>query len=293
MVFAPALNRFFTLTVMTLGLSLWAGCNVAEPSTSANSVRANAASDKFLAINSEPKGATIPIEPNGPADTVRVFYKHLRDNKIREALHLTNMRLAIEGLTDGELNEFAIDFSHVASLVPEVIEINGEIVTNNKATVTAVLPSTDSDESELQKINLRKDGDVWVILSADETTEARIKKEGKNYFYSLKIDVKQEEARQMLERISKAELAHSVQNAGLYAEMQTLVTAGLLPPDIKTSESTGYNYILSLSADKKTYFATATPAVYGKTGKLSFRLEPDPKGLSRITSNDLGGKPIR
>lgn len=270
-----------------LAVSILSACTAAEPKTSANSASpiANAAS------KAGSSGATIPLTPNGPADTVRVFYKHLRANKFREALHLTNMRGAIEGLTDAELKEYSVDFASVAKLVPEVIEINGEIITAGKAVVTANLPNEDGGKNEIQTINLRKDDDVWVILSVDEATEERIKKEGKNYFQSLKIDVKQEEARQMLERISKAQLAHSLQNRGLYTDMQALIKAGLLPEDVKTSESTGYNYAIDLAADKKKYTASATPAIHGKTGRLSFLLELDARGISRVTSKDIGGKP--
>jgi len=278
-------NIGILLSLLVITSSLLS-CTAAETKTSPNTNSANTSAKNAAEVS-------IPIDANGPADTVRVFYRHLKAKKIREALYLTNMRPAVEGLTETELKEFAADFAALAALVPEVVEINGEIVTGGKATVTANLPNEDGDRNELQKINLRRNGDVWVILSADEPTEERIRKEGKNYFYSLKIDTKQDEARAMLERVSKAQLAHSVQNGGLYADMKTLIGGGLLPPDITSSDSTGYNYALNLSTDKKTYFATATPAIYGKSGNLSFLLEPDPKGLSRITSKELGGKPMK
>ena len=100
------------------------------------------------------------------------------------------------------------------------------------------------------------------------------------------------EAKAMLERISKAELAYSLQH-GSCAEFQVLITEGLLPDDVLTSTSTGYNYAVQLTSDKRRYFATATPAVYGKTGKRSFLLELDSKGISRVTSKDNGGQPMK
>jgi len=72
--------------------------------------------------------------------------------------------------------------------------------------------------------------------------------------------------------------------------MAKWIASGLLPDDIKTSESTGYNYVINLAADKKQYFATATPATYGKSGKMSYILKLDGKGISRVTSADNGGK---
>ena len=236
------------------------------------------------------KGATIQIDAGGPADTVRAFYKLLREKKFREAIFLTNLRPAIEGLTDTELKDFSLDFEAIAGQVPAEIEINGEIITGDQATVTANLPNDDGDKKEIQTIKLRKEGDVWVIMTADDEAAKKIKEEGKNYFYNLRIATHEDEARKMLERISKAELAHSLQNGGVCTDMQTLVTDGLLPDDIKTSDSTGYNYTIELIGDKHQYFATATPAVYGKSGKLSFLLQLDAKGISHLTSKDIGGK---
>jgi hypothetical protein len=188
------------------------------------------------------KNASIDILPNSPADTVRAFYQDLREKKFREAIYLTNLRPAVEGLTDAELKDFQIDLEALAGQVPAQIDINGEIVTGSEATVTAKLPGEDPDKLEMQEIRLRKDGDVWVILSVDDETALAVKKEGKEYFYNLRIDTHHEEAKRMLDRISKAELAYSIQNGGVYAEIPALIDGGLLPPDVKSSVSTGYNY---------------------------------------------------
>ena len=83
---------------------------------------------------------TIEIKPNSPADTVRAFYKHLREKKVREAIFLTNLRPAVEGLTDNELKELDVDFAALATEVPAEIQINGEIISGDKASVTTKLP---------------------------------------------------------------------------------------------------------------------------------------------------------
>ncbi len=276
--------KHVTVTAL-LSVALAGACSVAESKnpTSPKSVDQTANS-------SEPKGATIPIDAGGPADTVRAFYKLLKEKKFREAIFLTNLRPAIEGLTDMELKDFAVDFEALAGEVPAEIEINGEIITGDAATVTVNMPNEDGDKKELQKINLRKENGIWVILSVDEEAEKKIKQEGKNYFYALRIETHEQEARTMLERVAKAEIAHSLQSGGEYADMQTLVTAGLLPDDIKTSESTGYSYTIELSDGGKKYSATATPANYGKSGRLSFRVQLDAKGIGHISSKDNGGK---
>lgn len=239
-----------------------------------------------------PPGAVIEIKPGSPSETVRAFYAKLRERKIREAIFLTNLRPAIEGLTDDELKEFAVDFEAVAANVPADVEINGEIISGDSATVTAKLPNEDNDKIELQEIRLRKEGEIWVILSADDAVEKQIKKEGKNYFLALRIETHEKEAKKMLDRIAKAEMVHALQNKGELAEIAKLIELGLLPSDVTSADTTGYHYSLKLSADRKRYSATATPSVYGKSGKLSFLVDLDAEGKPRMRSADNGGKPI-
>jgi hypothetical protein len=281
---------FFTLAVLSVSLSCStaASKNVSAPDGSASGA-------KEISKSAEPagKGATITIDPNSPADTVRAFYKLLREKKFRDAIFLTNLRPAIEGLTESELKDFSVDFEAIAGQVPTEIQINGEIISGDSATVTANLPDPEYDEMSLQQIKLKKINGTWIIQTVDEEAETRISTEGKNYFYNLRIETHEDEARKMLERISKAELAHSLQNGGAFTDMESLIKTGLLPDDIRTSLSTGYDYAVRLADNKRSYFATATPAEYGKSGKLSFLLELDNKGISRVSSKDNGGKPMR
>ena len=270
-------------------------CSVAEPKASANVNAVPSSANSSVALNSAPavpKGATIEIEPNGPADTVRAFYRLLKEKKFREAIFLTNLRPAVEGLTDTELKDFALDFEALAGTIPAEVEINGEITTGDIATVTANLPNEDGDKNEIQTIKLRRENGVWIITTADDEAAKRIKAEGKQYFYNLRIETHQEEARKMLERISKAQLAYSLQNGGVVTDFDTLISSGFLPDDVKTSESTGYSYVVNLTPDKRRYTATATPATYGKSGKMSYFLQLDGKGVSHVTSKDTGGVPM-
>ena len=287
-------TRTLTLLYCLISLSVFAaGCSVAEPASTLANVERPASSNGAAPVNAEPaaKGPTIEIEPNGPADTVRVFYKHLRERRFREALFLTNLRPAIEGLTDIELKDFALDFESIAGAVPAEVEINGEIITGESATVTANLPNNATDKTELQTIRLQKKSDnFWMILTVDEIAAKKIKNQGKNYFYQLRIETHEHEARKMLERISKAQLAHSLQNNGLFTDMRSLIESGLLAEDAATSASTGYDYAINVAPDNTTYNATATPSEYGKSGKLSFLLNLDAKKISRVSSKDTGGK---
>ena len=273
-----------TLLAVTVAISvmLACSCSVAESKTSPK-----------RALDGPNDSRHITIDPEGPADTVRVFYKLLREKKFREAIFLTNLRPAIEGLTDMEMQDFALDLEALAGQVPADIEITGEIITGDNAAVTANLPNADGDKRELQTIKLRREDKVWIIQTVDDETEKKIKQEGKNYFYALRIQTHENEARQMLDRIVKAELAHSLQNGGAYADMTTLINNGLLPDDIRTNGSTGYDYAIELSDGGKRYSATATPATYGRSGKLSFFLQIDGKGIAHVSNKDNGGKALR
>ena len=286
-----ALSRF-GLIICVLSISLFAGhgCSAAESKTAIPETKAAVPGAVPAAAAKTSRGATIEIKPNSPADTVRAFYAHLREKRFRDAIFLTNLRPAIEGLTDAELKEFQVDFESIAKHVPAEIEINGEIVTGNNASVTAKLPNEDLDKEEIQEIKLRKDGDVWVILTVDESAESRIKKEGKNYFPALRVETHQDEAREMLDRVAKAQMAFAATNQGLYGDMDALIAAQFLPSDIKSSESTGYVYTVTLASDRKTYSAGAVPAVYGKTGRLSFAVKLDKNSQPHLTSRDEGAK---
>ena len=209
------------------------------------------------ALPAKGRGPTIEIKPNSPADTVRAFYEALREKRFRQAIFLTNLRPAVEGLTDDELKEFQLDFESIAKYVPAQLEINGEVISGDMATVTAKLPNKDLDKEEIQQLRLRKEGDIWILLTVDEAAEKKIKQEGKNYFWALRIEAHQDDAREMLDRVAKAQMAFAATNQGLYGDMNALINAQFLPDDIRTSESTGYVYTVNLSSDRKKYSATA------------------------------------
>lgn len=288
-----------SLLALCLGVAVVSGCAVSAKSHDETStVPAETGEQKISSPQNAPKSpllkGRIQVKPNSPADAVRVFYKNLRERRFREAMLMTNLRPAIEGLTDAEMQDLSADFEPIAKQVPAEIQINGEIVSGNTATVTAKMPNDNTGALEDKPFTLRRENDGWIILTADEKAEAVVKKEGKNYFFSVRIEVHQTEAQMMLERIAKAQAIYSLRAQGAFADMQTLVAQGLLAADVQSSESTGYRYTISPSADKKKYFATAEPAVYGKTGKLSFLIEAEGANKeARFKSQDKKGEPLR
>jgi hypothetical protein len=283
------------LYVIIFSAALLSGCTAEAAKENSGSEIKSEFSKTSLPIESKnlESKSTIKIEPDSPADTVRAFYAQLREKKFREAMFLTNLRPAIEGLTDTELKELHVDFEPLAAQVPPDIEINGEIISKDKATVTAKLPDNDTDEIKLQEIKLRRENNVWIILTVDEQAEKDVKKEDKNYFTALRIKTHHEEAKAMLERVNKAQMVYATQNGGLYADTSVLIDKGFLPKDFLTAETTGYNYQIQISPDRKKYVAAATPAVYGKTGKLSFWFETNGNKTSTLKNKDGKGQALK
>ena len=286
-----------TVLSTSVCLSVITGCSVSaktETPVEKVSVESNTVGEKVSTVtkNSTAK-SKIQMTQGSPADTVRIFYKNLREKRFREAMMMTNLRPAIVGLSDAEMQDLSADFEPQALQVPEDLGINGEIITNNQATVTAKMPD-ETGKLELMEIQLRKEKDEWIILTADEKAENVAKKEGKNYFFTLRLDVHHAEAQNMMERIAKAQTVFALQSGGIFGEMTALVSQGLLPEDAQQSKSTGYHFKISVSSDKKTYLATAEPEVYGKSGKLSFLMVSEGSDKqARLKSADNKGLPLK
>ena len=61
---------------------------------------------------------------------------------------------------------------------------------------------------------------------------------------------------------------------------------GGVPKDLEDGETSGYKFVLTVSADTKTFVATALPVTYGKTGKNSFYAD-----INGLHGEDLNGQP--
>lgn len=293
-------KSFLQISVLGFSICLINGCAVSaksseETSSEKTTTQSTTVGEKSPDVtkNSTSK-SRIKITAGSPADTVRIFYKNLRERRFKEAMMMTNLHFAVEGLSDAEMQDLNNDFEPLAAQVPADIEIKGEIITNNLATVNANMPNPETGQLELTEVKLRREKDVWLIITADEQAEALAKKEGKNYFFMLRMDIHHAEAQIMMERIAKAQTLHAAQNGGNFADLNTLVSMQLLPEDINTARSTGYRFTISVVGNNKKYFANAVPDVYGKTGKLSFLLEADGNDQkARLKSDDNKGQPIK
>ena len=219
-----------------------------------------------------------------PTETVREFYKRMRERKYVEAFQLTIYTPAIEGLSAEELEELRPDFERMAAAIPEKIEVSGEQTSNDVATVFVKIADADKT-AQAEPVTLMRGASGWIV--GDRDSQAVVKQAGKKFFFEARIETHHNEVQSMLQRISIVQLAYASQHNNTYADFPTLVTAGLLPKDIEAPESMGYRFRLTLAKDAKSWTAGAEPTRYGRTGRLSFLLDQ-----TGIRSADVGGKPL-
>lgn len=228
--------------------------------------------------------ATTPAQqPRTPTETVREFYKALREKRFRDAFALSIYKPAIDGLTQAEMQDLQPDFEKLAANIPENIQFSGEQMSGDIATVFVKVASDASAQPE--PVALLRVGNVWIV--GDRENQEIVKKSGKDFFFKARIETHHNEAQAMLQRIAIAQLAYSQQHGGLYADLPTLISAGLIPKDIEGTDSTGYIFHVNTVNNAKSYTVSAEPAKYGRTGKLSFFMDQ-----TGIRSGDVGGKPL-
>lgn len=248
-----------------------------------------------------------------PTETVREFYKALREKRFREAFAMSVYNTAINGLTDAEFaslrtsfkklsdKEFAAlrpkfqpltaeeygdlqtDFENLAATITTDVTISGEQISGALATVFVQIKDADGKLTQAEPVALFREGNAWII--GDRDSADLVKQEGKDFFFNLRIKTHEEEARRMLQRIKLAEIVYTSQHKGALADIPALVAAGLLPKDVEATASTGYAFQLTLAAGGRAFTVFATPARYNRTGRLSFFMD-----ASGVKASDMGGK---
>ncbi|MBA3766561.1 MAG: hypothetical protein H0W99_06160 [Acidobacteria bacterium] len=218
-----------------------------------------------------------------PSETVREFYKALSEKRFRDAFAISTLKGAIEGLSNEEFEDLRPDFERMAVAAGNV-SISGEQVSGETATVFVRMKDANPSEPPDQ-VSLMRGGGIWVL--GDKASQEAVNKEGKKYFFKARIDTHHSEVQDMLRRINVGQFVYNKQHNGRYGDMPALIAAGLIPKDLESTESTGYRFHITLSADAKSFTAEAEPARYGRTGRLSFFMDQ-----TGIKSADMGGKPF-
>lgn len=244
----------------------------------------------------QPAPSTTAVAQNAssPTGTVQSFYKAMRERRFRDALMMTNLRPAVETLSQQELADLAPDFEPMASQVPEKIETSGEQVSGNSASVFVKANDPRTGELKLDELKLRRENNAWTVITGDPETETRAKTEGKDYFFKLRMETRHADIELTLQDIIKAQLAYSVQHNGDFTDLHSLAKERLIPNEVLDPKVMGYRFNIQLSTDRKKYTVNAEPVQYGKTGKLSFLLESNTNKSAgpSIRNADKNGSPL-
>src|SRR3989442_5095944 len=224
----------------------------------------------------------------GPSDVVREFYKAMREHRFREAWAMTIYKPGVEGLTADEMEDLRVDFEERAAKIPEQVEIMGEQISGNTATVFVKVPISESTpQITSEPVTLINSGGVWIIGS--EADQAEVKKKGRRFFLDALIDEHQSDIEDLLKRLVAVEAAYAQQHSGAFGDLPALIKAGLMSDEVGDPKAMGYTFRITIAKDSKSYVSTAEPARYGHTGKLSFWMDQ----TGNIKKEDHGGKPIK
>ena len=231
---------------------------------------------------------TLAQAQRSPTETMREFYRMMREKKFREAFGISIYRPAIEGLSTQEFEELRPDFEKMAIAVseriPAQVDITGEQISGDAATVFVKVLDADG-KAKVEPASLIKVDNNWIV--GDKENLELVKKVGKKFFFEARINAHHSDVQDMMTRISLAQVVYSQGHNGQFGNIAELITAGLLPKDIEGADSTGYRFQVVRSTDGKSWYATAEPAQHGRTGRLSFYLD-----AAGVRSGDNGGKPL-
>lgn len=219
-----------------------------------------------------------------PSDAVREFYKLMREKKFREAFAISIYQPAIEGLKPAEFDDLRPDFERLASAIPEKVDISGEQISGEGATVFVKVKGED-DKEQAEKIDLIRINGRWIV--GDRENQEIVIKAGKEFFFNARIDTHHSEVQSLLQRISLAQVVYSQGHSGKFGDLPALILAGLMPKDLEGTETTGYRFRITVGPEGKSWTASAEPAQYGRTGRLSFFMDQ-----SGVRNGDVGGKPL-
>src|SRR5215208_2191713 len=125
--------------------------------------------------------------PRSPAETVRDFYRMMREKKFREAFGISIYRPALEGLSPQEFEELRPDFEKMALAVsekiPPKVDITGEQISGDAATVFVKVLDADGKE-KVEPASLIKIDNNWIV--GDKENLELVKKAGKTFFFEAR-----------------------------------------------------------------------------------------------------------
>lgn len=220
------------------------------------------------------------LKTGSPSFVVKQFYELLRAKRYSEGFALSVYRLALEGLSTDDLRELEPEFERLATSLPDTVDIRGEQISGERATVFVKLPN----EAQSQEVVLMKLDGQWII--GDRDIHRELKKQGRSYFFNERMRVSEAEANEWLQEILGAELIY-FKAKQTYAPLEELIKLGGVSPDLADGIVNGYRFVVQVQANGQRFTVTAVPVTYGKTGRLSFFTDQ----TNLIRAEDKAGQP--
>src|SRR5215467_14897024 len=199
-----------------------------------------------------------------PTQTAMEFYRALREKRYADGFKLSVYRGAVEGSSEADFKELEGEFARTFAAIPEKIEPRAEKVDGDSAVVFLKFQGIDQPQS----VTLIRVNGQWLV--GDRETLKTVQAQGTAFFFNAKMAVSQDEVADLMNRIIGSELVYAEHKQGACASLEELIKLEALPVDVQNGDVSGYHIAVNLSADKKSFFVTAEPSRYGKTGKLSF-----------------------
>ncbi|MFN7947465.1 MAG: hypothetical protein U0Z53_19100 [Blastocatellia bacterium] len=215
-----------------------------------------------------------------PVAIVKKFYQQLHARKYVEGFRLSVYSPAVESLSPQEISELEPDFQRLAEHLPENVEISGEQISGDTATVFIKMPGAD----KTQEITLVRIDGHWRV--GDRDTYRVVKKQGHDFFFNVRISVSENEAAEWLEEIFGAEIIYQKAKSK-FTTLEELIQLGGVSKQLTSGAESGYRFELKLATDGQSFTVSAVPAEYGRTGRRSFFM--DQTGV--IRAEDRKGQP--
>lgn len=198
-----------------------------------------------------------------PAETVLAFYGLLREQRYMDGFAYSVYRDAVEGLSEADLVELMPEFQQTFAAIPEKIEIKGEQVGTDAATVFAAF----GDSAAVQEVALVKVDGRWLV--GDREALEQVQRDRTAFFFNARIHVNQTETYRILKRIVGSQDVR-FQSSKRYADLAELTSQDGLKGDFEGESASGYRFMVNLTPARDAYTVIAIPIKYGRTGKLSF-----------------------
>lgn len=112
-------------------------------------------------------------KPLSPKETVRRFYELLRQRKYVEAFQYSVYAPAVETLSPAQFKLLEAVFQAMTEAIPENVQLNGEQISGNLATVYLTSPESGTDSKEVVTVVNDKDNPMGVLKTETSDKAAR------------------------------------------------------------------------------------------------------------------------